>query len=282
MDAPGTLLTLQVLPLGGVKQSEVARPVLDLNQRMNAKATAVLLALDTRLDRILIYWLVIAGLASGLRISLAPYEAPIASLSAFVSYSLLVFAPFATTLLALRWFADGDRLPQPSTRLAIAGRWRSLSRAEAQRHRLYGTSGIMVSLLVGMMLNVPLRAMEYMAAMPPLPQAAPAWLSVLHFAMTFDVVLFSSLYMLAFVAALRRVPLFPRLLLAIWLCDLAMQFATAKLVVATGSLPSGVSTALHSLLEGNITKVLISMALWLPYLLLSTRVNVTYRHRLPL
>ena len=28
-------------------------------------------------------------------------------------------------------------------------------------------------------------------------------------------------------------------------------------------------------------KVLISMALWLPYLLLSTRVNVTYRHRVP-
>jgi hypothetical protein len=42
-----------------------------------------------------------------------------------------------------------------------------------------------------------------------------------------------------------------------------------------------VASALHTLLEGNVKKVLISMALWLPYLLLSTRVNVTYRHRVP-
>ena len=34
-------------------------------------------------------------------------------------------------------------------------------------------------------------------------------------------------------------------------------------------------------LEGNVRKVLISMALWLPYLILSTRANVTFRHRVP-
>ncbi len=138
----------------------------------------------------------------------------------------------------------------------------------------------MVSLLFGMMLNVPIRAAEYLAAMPPIPAAQPRWLSVLHFAMTADVVLFSSLYMIAFVAALRRVPLFPRLLLAIWLGDLAMQLATAQMVAST-HLPPGVATALQALLVGNVKKVLISMALWLPYLLLSTRVNVTYRHRVP-
>lgn len=139
----------------------------------------------------------------------------------------------------------------------------------------------MVSLLVGMMLNVPVRAAEYLAAMPPLPEIAPKWLSALHFAMTFDVVLFGSLYMVAFVAALRRAPLFPRLLLAIWIGDLAMQLVTAKLVTAAGPLPSAVSSALQGLLEGNVKKVLVSMALWLPYLILSTRVNVTYRHRVP-
>ena len=40
-----------------------------------------------------------------------------------------------------------------------------------------------------------------------------------------------------------------------------------------------VANALHSLLDGNAKKVLISVALWLPYLLLSARVNVTFRHR---
>ena len=39
--------------------------------------------------------------------------------------------------------------------------------------------------------------------------------------------------------------------------------------------------ALGDILDGNIKKVLISVGLWLPYLLLSTRVNVTYRHRVP-
>jgi hypothetical protein len=99
--------------------------------------------------------------------------------------------------------------------------------------------------------------------------------------MTFDVVLFTSLYAIAFVAALRRVPLFPRLMLAIWIGDLTMQLVTAQLVTSAGGMPSDVATALHTLLRGNVEKTLISMTLWLPYLLLSTRVNVTYRHRVP-
>jgi hypothetical protein len=252
-----------------------------ISQRMSARSAALLLSIDNRLERILIWWLFVAGLASVARIAFTPHILPLASFSTFASYTLLVVAPFASTLLALRWFADGHRQPQPEFRLARVGRWRSLGRNEAESHALYGASGIMVSLLVGMMLNVPVRAAEYFAAMPPLPEVTPRWLSALHFAMTFDVVLFGSLYMVAFVAALRRAPLFPRLLAAIWIGDLAMQLVTAKLVTAAGHLPDGVASALQSLLEGNVKKVLISVALWLPYLLLSTRVNVTFRHRVP-
>jgi hypothetical protein len=252
-----------------------------VSKRMTARSAALMLTIDNRLDRILKYWLLIAGLLSAARIAVSPPPAGGAGFSTFASYMLLVVAPFASTLLALRWFGDGQAQAQPSIRLARVGRWRSVSRAEAERHELYGTTGIMVSLLVGMMLNVPMRAAEYMAAMPPLPDAAPKWLSALHFAMTFDVVLFGSLYMIAFVAALRRVPMFPRLLLAIWIGDLAMQLVTAELVTSAGHLPAAVATALHHMLEGNVKKVLISAALWLPYLLLSTRVNVTYRHRVP-
>ena len=58
-----------------------------------------------------------------------------------------------------------------------------------------------------------------------------------------------------------------------------MQVAIAKFTVAQGGLPPTVATALHTLLDGNATKVLISVGLWLPYLLLSKRVNVTYRKR---
>ena len=97
--------------------------------------------------------------------------------------------------------------------------------------------------------------------------------------MTLDVVLLTSLYTIAFVAALRRVPLFPRLLAGIWLVDLAMQLIIAQAVASTPGLPAQVGQALHPLLEGNVKKVLISVGLWLPYLLLSRRVNVTYRSR---
>ena len=137
----------------------------------------------------------------------------------------------------------------------------------------------MVSLLLGILLNVPLRALEYLAAMPASAGDVPQWLSVLRFSLTMDVVMLSSLYTVAFVAALRRVPLFPRLLAAIWATDLIMQLAIAGAVASTDGLPPQVGDALHRLLDGNVKKVLISVGLWLPYLLLSKRVNVTFRHR---
>ena len=252
-----------------------------IRERLGAKADGVLLALNARLDRILMGWLAVAGSLATLRLLATPRSLPIASLESFAAYFLLVAAPVVSTLLALRWFRDGDRQAQPSTRLALAGRWTRVDRGEAEAHRLYGTSGIMVSLLVGMMINVPIRAAEYLAVMGPLPAEAPAWLSALHFAMTFDAVLFSSLYMIAFVAALRRAPLFPRLLVAIWIGDIAMQLFTAELVTRAGGLPASVAAPLHGLLDGNVKKVLISVALWLPYLLLSKRVNITYRRRIP-
>ena len=252
-----------------------------MKQRMHSRSGALLLSIEGRLDRILQCWLLLAGLASAARLATSPVGSGQLDMGTIAPYLLLILAPFASTVLALRWFADGERQSQPYTRLAVIGRWRTVDRREAQCHPLYGTSGIMVSLLVGMMLNVPIRAAEYLAAMPPLPHVSPPWLSALHMAMTFDAVLFTSLYMVAFVAALRRVPLFPRLLVAIWACDLAMQLVIAQWVVGTGGLPAPVASALHGLLEGNVKKVLISVALWLPYLLMSTRVNLTYRSRVP-
>jgi hypothetical protein len=251
-----------------------------LSKRLHASSAALLLSLESRLDRIMLGWLAFAGLASSVRIALSPIPgAP--DLATIAPYVLLIFAPAVSLLLALRWFANGDRMAQPPVRLAVLGSWRSVDRIEARRHPLYGTTGFMVSLLIGMLLNIPVRAAEYLAAMPALTGPVPSWLATLHTLMTLDVVLLSSLYAIAFVAALRRVPMFPRLLVAIWAIDLAMQLLTAQLVAGMPGLPTGVGQALHSLLDGNVKKVLISVALWLPYLLLSTRVNVTFRQRVP-
>jgi hypothetical protein len=252
-----------------------------VSHRLQAKSAALLGAIEGSLGRIMTGWFIAAMLASALRIAVSPLHASLET-GTLLPYLLLVTAPLLSMGLALYWFRDGDQLPQPVTRLARVGRWRSVSLDQAKRHALYGSSGIMVSLLVGMLLNVPVRALEYLAAIPALSGTVPAWLSTLHFMMTLDVVLLSSLYTIAFVAALRRVPLFPRLLAAIWAIDIAMQMGIASAVAGTEGLPSKVAEALHTLLDGNVKKVMISVALWLPYLLLSKRVNVTYRHRVEL
>jgi hypothetical protein len=251
-----------------------------VSQALHARSAALLLSLESRIDRLLQGWLLVAGLACAARIATTPtWAASHGVLPIVAPYLILILAPFASFVLALRWFRDGDLQPQPLTRLAIIGRWRTVGAIEARRHPLYGTTGIMVSLLVGMLLNIPVRAAEYLVSMPPVGDSGPAWLSALHFAMTFDVVAFTSLYAVAFVAALRRVPLFPRLLVTIWAADITMQLVTGTLVTSAGNVPPKVADALHSLLYGNIEKTLISVTIWLPYLLLSRRVNITYRHR---
>jgi hypothetical protein len=249
--------------------------------RLRARSAAVLVSLESGLDGILKAWLLIALLACSARAVAAPAGIENTGAPSVIAYFLLILAPVVSTLLALRWFEDADRQPSLSTRLALVGRWRDVSSREARSHPLYGANGIMVSLLVGMLMNVPVRAAEFLAAMPPMPSTAPQWASVLQAAMTFDVVLFTSLYPIAFVAALKRSPIFPRLLVAIWMLDIVMQIGIARVVAQSTQLPPAVADALQALLTGNVKKVLISVAWWLPYLLLSTRVNVTYRQRVP-
>jgi hypothetical protein len=108
---------------------------------------------------------------------------------------------------------------------------------------------------------------------------APAWAQSLMIAMTLDVVVMNFFYMVCFVMALRAVPLFPRMLLFAWLADISLQLAIAQWVSAAPGLPGQVSAGLHGLLMGNLQKVLISAFVWLPYLMLSDRVNVTFRQR---
>ena len=240
-----------------------------------------------RLDRghrqWLLYWTILASTACGVRFSAdrfltMPSHVQVASA---LTYALVIGAPIVSILLAFHWFREGDRLPQPHYRLAVFGRWRSVGLVEAQAQSLYGVTGLMASLLVGMLLNVPVRTLEFFAAMPLLGAAPPDWFDLLYRLMLIDVVMISSLYAVATIAALRKVPLFPRLLAVIWGLDIVMQLTIANFMGDAPDLPPQVAGALHQLLGGNLEKVLISLSLWLPYLLLSKRVNLTFRHRLP-
>ena len=250
-------------------------------QKLHGKSEATLLSVVGGLPKIMTWWLVLALLACFARVRTSPLGEQAPDITTILPYMLLTCAPLVSMALALTWFENSDRQPQPETRLARVGSWRTVGAAEARRHPLYGTSGIMVSLLLGILLNVPVRAAEYLAATPAISGHVPAWLGTLHLMMTLDVLVMSSLYTVAFVAALRRVPLFPRLLVAIWAIDLLMQLSIAQAVAASGDLPRPIATVLGTMLDGNVKKVLISAALWSPYLLLSRRVNVTFRSRVP-
>jgi hypothetical protein len=250
-----------------------------VQQKLHARSVAVLLRLESGLPRIMTWWLVVALLASALRIVTSPMRGYMPDFSTIFPYVLLTCAPLVSMGLALRWFHAGDRFPQPPAWLPTIGQWRRVTSAEARSNKLYGTTGMMVSLMLGMLLNVPVRAAEYLAAMPALAGPVPHWLHLLHTMMTLDAVLLSSIYVIVFVAALRRVPHFPRLLVAVWMVDLAMQLGIAQVVTTAGDLPANVGSVLHSLLDGNVKKVMVSVMLWGPDLLLSRRINVTYRQR---
>jgi hypothetical protein len=140
----------------------------------------------------------------------------------------------------------------------------------------------MASLLIGMLLNVAIRSFEFLLAVPAMNHHAPEWGTTIFHMMAFDVIAMNFLYGVCFVMALRSIPLFPRMLLFAWFMDLFMQLAIARSVASVADLPATVALALQELLSGNVTKVLISVAVWLPYLLLSERVNVTYRSRRPI
>lgn len=137
----------------------------------------------------------------------------------------------------------------------------------------------MASLLIGLLLNVVLRTGEFMLAVPALNGHAPAWGQQLFLTMAADVVVTGFFYVVCFVLALRNVPYFPRFMLFAWGLDIVAQLGIAKHIGTLADLPPMVAAPLQDLLYGNIQKVLISAVVWLPYLILSERVNVTYRLR---
>jgi hypothetical protein len=190
-------------------------------------------------------------------------------------------APAAALLLVLNYFR-GDRLVgQPYFRLAQLGRWRSLSEIECQTLEAYGTAGLLTMLLGGLLLNIPFRAFEFLAAMPTPLTHSPSWYLLLYGLMLTDLTLLCTCYAVLVGLALRRVPQFPRLLAATWLLDVTMQMLMQTIMRTMPGFPDAVEKQLAALLTGNMHKVAISMVIWLPYLLLSPRINLTFRHRVP-
>lgn len=251
--------------------------------KLNARSIALVRHLNVGLPRIMALWVLAASFAAGLRAAFpaTPVSPGLEQYVQALPYLLVVAAPVGSLLLALGWFPANRLYAQPEIRLARYGRWRPVDCLTSRKLAMFGASGIMASLLIGILANIPVRAIEFIISMPALGGDAPIWFRTLFAAMLADVVIMTSLYAIAFVMALRHVPWFPRFLVLVWGLDILAQLGIAQIVVSTNDLPGDVAAHLHHLLEGNLEKVLISVALWLPYLLMSERVNLTYRQRVP-
>lgn len=262
----------------GRSLAAMAAPWLDA---LGTRARRVVGFLDVRMELVITGWIIAVVLAGLAKVATAHIGAR--GFGEFcilmMPYLLVALAPVAGYRVAAGSFPHGLLSAQPVFRFARWGSWRLLDVDEARRHPAFGPAGLMASLVIGMMLNVPVRTAEYLAAIPVVGSGAPGWAQVLLYAMTFDVIVMNFFYMVCFVMALRSVPLFPRMLVFVWIMDISLQFLIAEQAAAAPGLPPGVGEALAGLLNGNLQKVLISMALWLPYLLVSERVNVTYRRR---
>jgi hypothetical protein len=245
------------------------------------RSISIVHRLENGFPQLVTWWLVGATIACAFRLADSSVFGLAAAqqLASALPYALVIAAPVVSAILALRWFEPSQ--VQPRVRLCRLGRWSLLSPEAARAHPLYGVTGFMASLLLGLLINIPVRSLEFIAAIPALGAAPPAWFGSLFTLMLADVVLLTSLYAVCFVAALRHVPLFPRLLVVAWTIDLLMQVLIAQVMGARADLPADVGLLLQDLLSNNIKKALISIALWAPYLVISRRVNITFRHRIP-
>jgi hypothetical protein len=251
------------------------------SRKIEARSHAIPRVLGRNIETIAVVWACVLLFASlpVVTSSPAPANGPLESLALALPYVLAAIAPLAALRLTMRSFPQGMLTAAPEHRFFSYGRWQRLSVVEARANPLFGPAGFMASLLIGLLLNIVVRSFEFLAAVPALGAGAPLWGRTLFGLMAADLILMNFFYMVCFVLALRAVPYFPKLMLFAWGLDLFIQLLIAARLGAIEALPPTVAPPLQDLLFGNIQKILISAAVWLPYLIVSDRVNITYRQR---
>lgn len=265
--------------------SAIGAQVLNLIRRylsvLERRSSVIPRLLAANMDRLAVGWMitfmVLAVPAVALSVTPARSFTELASL--VLPYLLVAIGPVAGLQLALRAFPNGLMTARPVLHLSLYGRWRHVSVLDARNNPYFGPAGFMASMLIGLLLNVVVRSMEFLVAVPALSLAAPLWGQRLFHVMAADVAVMGFFYMICFAMALRSVPYFPKMLLFVWILDVLAQLIIAHTISPLEGLPGSVAASLRDLLQGNITKVLISSFVWVPYLMLSDRVNITYRQR---
>lgn len=254
-----------------------------VKDRMFRQSVRFVAPMEDKVRALLLGWTIVVAAICFARIlfPVTPANDPASALVLFLPHVLILASPFFAYWAANALFPRGTDFTQPEIRLARFGSWRSLDALSVRSHPAFGPVGIMASLLLGMLLNVPIRTAEFMSGVPAMTGSSPLWGQMLYFAMATDLIVMNFLYTLCFFMALRRMPFFPRMLLVTWGIDVVSQVMIANYVSGAPHLPAQVASAIIPLLDSNLKKAFISIVVWMPYLLLSERVNVTYRWRQP-
>lgn len=239
--------------------------------------------LEANLVKLTIGWFAIIGILTALRLAdpAAPIEVLGDARAMMIGYGLIAATPVLGYLVgvgAARALGRGFRLRY---RFALIGNWQPVDPAWARARPEFGPYGFLASLVFGLLLNVAIRTFEFFTAVPAMSANAPLWAQTMFAIMAVDLVVTSFFYMTSLALALRLNPLFPRMLFLAWVIDIYMQLFLASSLKTVGGLPETLHQPMLDLLNGNVTKVLIGSVIWLPYLLLSRRVNLTYRLRVP-
>jgi len=254
-----------------------------LGDALHRRSVRLVHAAEWRIGFIALIWTGLLALVLAARLAMTASVSGFSGawLESATLYALVLLSPLAGLILAMRAFPRDTLLALPTIALARMGNWIELHPLAAAEHPRFGAGGLMAGLAIGLLINIPMRTAEFLAAVPAVAGVGPGWSHAMFVAFGIDCIVFNLAYAAVFVMAVRHVPWFPRMMLLVWLMDLTAQIMIAR-TLGTFSLPVPVASALAPVLTGNLQKCLISMALWMPYLMLSERVNVTYRRRVRL
>lgn len=246
-----------------------------------ASSRTIARTLDLRMEGVIGGWAAALLACAALKVLTAPTipDTFTEALQMAFPFFAIGAAPVLGYRLAAGAYPKGRISQQPVVRLARYGRWREAEPGERRRAAINGPVGFLVSLLVGILLNVPFRSLKFLIIVPAAAPTDPAWAQIFVYCFTLQTAALNFLYMVCFVMGLRQIPQFPRMLLLVWLLDIASQFALADALGGSG-LPAQLAPLLTDSLRENLLHVAIAIALWLPYLLVSDQVNLHYRWRI--
>src|SRR5262245_50098904 len=133
-----------------------------LRERSKSLATF----LDLRLEGLIPAWIGVTMLIALAKVAAAPRPPQdlLHASALMLPYLVVALAPIAGFRLASGSFPRGLLSAQPSIRLCHYGTWRELGELEARGNPRFGPAGFMASLVLGILLNVPVRSLEFFAA----------------------------------------------------------------------------------------------------------------------